>query len=664
MHSGYNRDTVKSPRRHMFNCGDEGAGSADPPHGFCRQFSLAEMQAATDNFDDTLLIGKGGFGKVYKGFIDGGAATVAIKRLNAESKQGAEEFWAEVKALSKLRHPHLVSLVGYADEFQEMILVYDYLVNGNLADHLYKFSRKGMEVDNLTWEQRLNICIGAARGLDYLHTNNKQSVIHRDVKSTNILLDDNWMPRISDFGLSKISITSHSQSHISTEVRGTFGYLDPEYFLTRRLTMKSDVYAFGVVLLEVLCGRPAVDLRYDDDDDRSSLALWAQRCIKKGALNKIVDPSLKGQISPYSLKLFGEIAGKCIHSHPRGRPTMAEVVGSLELVLASEQNPPQCKEMITKLVSSISRLVAKGIQVMGQSKWREHYPKTELPLYLKKDPFADIDLKLFRHFSLSEIRVATNNFYEQQIVGHNSYCNVYKGFINEENLEVAVKRWKGEASKRELELFKVEVQHNLYTVKKDSLPWKKRLEIGIGVARGLHYLHSGTKQTIIHQNLNASSILLDENWVAKVSGLEFSTMMPTNVSITGPKNLVQCKVGYLDPEYIESGMLTIKSDVYSFGVILLELLCGRKPMIISQDEDEVNLVRWFKTNLEMGMVDEIFDPCLTDKIAPECLSEYVKIVANCVKDEGVERPTIEDVLGSLKYALQLQQNWEYFKELV
>ncbi|CAH2041144.1 unnamed protein product [Thlaspi arvense] len=141
-------------------------------------------------------------------------------------------------------------------------------------------------------------------------------------------------------------------------------------------------------------------------------------------------------------------------------------------------------------------------------------------------------------------------------------------------------------------------------------------------------------------------------------------MMPTNVSITGPKNLVQCKVGYLDPEYIESGMLTIKSDVYSFGVILLELLCGRKPMIISQDEDEVNLVRWFKTNLEMGMVDEIFDPCLTDKIAPECLSEYVKIVANCVKDEGVERPTIEDVLGSLKYALQLQQNWEYFKELV
>ncbi|XAR48306.1 Non-specific serine/threonine protein kinase [Bertholletia excelsa] len=306
---------------------------------------------------------------------------------------------------------------------------------------------------------------------------------------------------------------------------------------------------------------------------------------------------------------------------------MAEVVGSLELILASEQNPPQCKEMITKLVPSISRLVAK-----------------------------DIDLKLFRYFSLSKIRVGTNNFHEQQIVGHNSYCNVYKGFINEENLEVAVKRWKGEASKRELELFKVEVQVQAqlrhvhvvsligYNCKKDELillyEFMRR-----GVARGLHYLHSGTKQTIIHQNLNASSILLDENLVAKVSGLEFSTMMPTNVFITSPKNLVQCKVGYLDLEYIESGMLTVKSDIYSFGVILLELLCGRKPMIVSQDEDE------------------IFDPCLTDKIAPACLREYVKIAANCVKDEGVERPTIEDVLGSFRCALQLQQNWEYSKEL-
>ncbi|CAH2041146.1 unnamed protein product [Thlaspi arvense] len=331
--------------------------------------------------------------------------------------------------------------------------------------------------------------------------------------------------------------------------------------------MKSDVYAFGVVLLEVLCGRPAVDLRYEDDDDRSSLALWAQQCIKRGALDKIVDPSLMGQISSNSLELFGEIANKCIHSHPRGRPTMAEVVASLELVLASEQDHLNAREC-----------------------------KDELILVYEFTP----------HGSLYD---------------------------------------------------------HLYTRKNDSLPWKKRLEIGIGVARGLHYLYSGIKQTIIHQNLNASAILLDENWEAKLVGFEYSTIVPTNISRTSPKNIVRCQVGYLDPECLESGILTVKSDVYSFGVILLELLCGRKPMIVSQDEDKVNLVRWFKTNLELDVMDQIVDPCLMDKIAPECLKEYVNIATNCVRDEGIERPTIEDVLGSLGSALQLQQNWEYSKKL-
>ncbi|XP_058201771.1 uncharacterized protein LOC131316428 [Rhododendron vialii] len=304
--------------------------------GTCRSFSLDEVQIATNNFDDALVIGIGGFGKVYKGFIDDSATMVAIKRLNAESKQGAGEFWMEVKMLSKLRHANLVALIGYCNECQEMILVYEYIALGTLADHLYrlKTAESNTSFSPLSWEERLDMCIGAARGLDHLHSGTSQSFIHRDVKSTNILIDENWVAKISDFGLSK-GPTSHSITHISTEVKGTFGYLDPDYFRTLRLTAKSDVYAFGVVLLEVLFGRPPVDSKLDSE--QIGLIHWAQQCFKKGKFAEVIDPSLSGQIAQPCLKSFVVLAKNCLSESPRSRPPMAEVLGRLELALLSQR---------------------------------------------------------------------------------------------------------------------------------------------------------------------------------------------------------------------------------------------------------------------------------------------------------------------------------------
>ncbi|XP_058202657.1 probable serine/threonine-protein kinase PIX13 [Rhododendron vialii] len=311
-------------------------GGVIESEGTCRCFSLDEVLIATNNFDDASVIGKGGFGKVYKGFIDDGATMVAIKRLNAESKQGAGEFWMEVKILSTLRHANLVALIGYCNDCHEMILVYEYIARGALAGHLYKLNttKSNTSISPLSWEQRLHICIGAARGLDHLHSGTSQSFIHRDVKSTNILIDENWVAKISDFGLSK-GTTSHSITHISTQVKGTFGYIDPEYFITQRLTAKSDVYAFGVILLEVLCGRPAVDRELSEE--QISLARFAQECIKEGKLARVIDPSLRGQIAPRCLKSFVLLANNCLQQSPKSRPTMAEALGSLELALVSQQ---------------------------------------------------------------------------------------------------------------------------------------------------------------------------------------------------------------------------------------------------------------------------------------------------------------------------------------
>ncbi|KAL9157890.1 hypothetical protein ABFS82_08G032500 [Erythranthe guttata] len=299
----------------------------------CRCFSLDEIQLATKNFSDALIIGRGGFGKVYKGHIDKEQTTVAVKRLKSSSKQGVHEFLTEIETLSELRHANLVPLIGYCNEYREMILVYEYMPRGTLANHIYKLAREDNMCSSLTWKQLLDICIGAGRGLDYLHTGH--GIIHRDVKATNILLDENLIAKVSDFGLAKPENRSKLQSYVSTNVKGTFGYLDPNYFRTRKLTRKSDTYAFGVVLLEVLCGRSVGDLIVTEKEQ--VLTTWARDKIDMGEADQIVSTSLREEISPNSLKTFVGVAQRCLSDKPKNRPTMSQVVSQLELAVEQQE---------------------------------------------------------------------------------------------------------------------------------------------------------------------------------------------------------------------------------------------------------------------------------------------------------------------------------------
>ena len=303
------------------------------PEGLCRRFSLAEIQKATNYFADDLVIGEGGFGKVYEGFIDDRGISVAIKRLKIGSMQGLPELKNEVLLLCQLRHPNLIPLIGYCIDEGEGCLVYEFMVNGNLRDHIH-----GTNLDPLPWKQRLAICIGVARGLHFLHAGIKHTIIHRDVKMSNILLDEKSEAKLADFGLSKMGSPSLSEAliRIQSLVKGVYGYLDPEYHRRQELTHKSDVYSFGVVLLELLCGRKVVDDKFGAE--RWHLVYWARQCKREGTINETIDPYLMGKIAPECFKIYIDIASSCVREEGKDRPAMGEVEVGLEHALQLQES--------------------------------------------------------------------------------------------------------------------------------------------------------------------------------------------------------------------------------------------------------------------------------------------------------------------------------------
>ncbi|GAV91590.1 Pkinase_Tyr domain-containing protein [Cephalotus follicularis] len=294
--------------------------------GSAKNFTLTDIERATDSFEASRKIGEGGFGIVYKGTLDDGRE-VAVKVLKRDDIHGSREFLAEVEMLSRLHHRNLVKLIGICTEERARCLVYELVPNGSVESHLHGVDKATGPLD---WGARMKIGLDAARGLAYLHEDSNPRVIHRDFKSSNILLEHDFTTKVSDFGLARAAI-DEGHRHISTHVTGTFGYLAPEYAMTGHLLVKSDVYSYGVVLLEILTGRKPVDL--SQPPGQENIVTWARPLLTSSeGLDSIIDPAIKSDMSFDSIAKVAAIASMCVQPEVSHRPFMGEVVQALKLV--------------------------------------------------------------------------------------------------------------------------------------------------------------------------------------------------------------------------------------------------------------------------------------------------------------------------------------------
>ncbi|KAL3747282.1 hypothetical protein ACJRO7_016117 [Eucalyptus globulus] len=310
-------------------------GSSLPTYaGSAKTYSVSDIEKATDHFNESRVLGEGGFGRVYSGILEDGTK-VAVKVLKREDQQGGREFLAEIEMLSRLHHRNLVKLIGICAEERVRCLVYELIPNGSVESHLHGVDKEAAPLD---WGARMKIALGSARGLAYLHEDSSPRVIHRDFKASNILLEHDFTPKVSDFGLARTAMDEENR-HISTRVMGTFGYVAPEYAMTGHLLVKSDVYSYGVVLLELLTGRKPVDM--SQPPGQENLVAWARPLLtSREGLEAMLDQSLGPNVPFDSVAKVAAIASMCVQPEVSHRPFMGEVVQALKLVC----NECECDE--------------------------------------------------------------------------------------------------------------------------------------------------------------------------------------------------------------------------------------------------------------------------------------------------------------------------------
>ncbi|KAJ1296792.1 hypothetical protein BS78_01G329600 [Paspalum vaginatum] len=569
-------------------------------------FTKSEIEKITSNY--TTILGRGGFGEVYGGVLED-QSKVAVKRFIHKVK---ENFAKELTVHRAINHRNVVRLIGYCVEENALMIVTEYISNGNLSDALHH------DKSPIPLDVRLRIATECAEALVYMHSHMYTHVIHGDIKPANILLDDNFHAKLSDFGISRLLNTEKTQ--YTENVIGSIGYMDPLFARDGLLTSKSDVYSFGVVLLELITRKKATA----QVGETKIVYLFTdalERRVKE--MRDMFDAEIASKNNMRVVEGIARLAGECLRMERDRRPKMIDVVERLRI---------------------LGKALHGGQQQVALFSWTRKTKLAPRPIdsgafgrvYSGKIDGGKTQVAIKRHnpeslFGSDEFRTEIEM---SSKLRHHHLVQLI-GYCDEVDEMILVYDYMAHGCLRD----------HLYRKKQPPLTWNRRLEICMGAARGLHYLHVSQ---IIFRNLKTADILLDDKWVAKLTDLALCK------SKTGPLTDETTRVigtgGLLDPEYAAPGRLTEKSDVYSFGGVLLEVLCAR-PIL---DPYLPRLVDWALKCKKQGKLDQIVDPYLLGTINQWSLKTYIGIAEKCLASEGVHRPSMGDVLSDLELALRAQ----------
>ncbi|CAJ1951993.1 unnamed protein product [Sphenostylis stenocarpa] len=590
-----------------------------------RIFSYKELAKATNYFEQSHCLRKGiekrGFTTQYYGTLEDGRE-ITVQCFKEDKRYILQQFINETVILNYLPHKNIVSIYGCSSHHEEPLLVQEYLSNGNLAAHFQSNI-------SLPWHKRLDIAIDIANALDYLHY---YGIIHRNVKSSNILLHENFSAKVGSLHLSRklpdgVPVDA---THLTSDRVGSSGYIDPEYLTKGQLSVKNDVYSFGVVLCELLSSQLAKNWVLNEEEN---LATLLSRKLENQSLVELLDPRLGFQSNLMIKQVMtatAELAVLCMKCPQESRPNMEQV---LEILYQMKQGRYKINSFCTKA------------------------------------------LKIFHHADLEE---ATNNF--GTCLGEGGYGSVYYGKLKD-GLEVAIKRFHDENETeetinqfmKESEILGLLHHQNLVSLygrtsrhsnkhmlvyeyisngtlskhlheSSSKLPWHTRLNIAIETATALVYLHDSG---IIHRDVKGSNILLDENFIVKVADFGFSRSLPDHVT-----HVTTIPVGtraYIDPDYYLSGRVSNKSDVYSFGVVLFELISSIRPSLVAGTDN--TLAQFAKDKILNSELKEIVDPSFwrgSDKNIVKMVTAVAELAFQCVQCPKELRPSMKQVLETLE----------------
>ncbi|GKB32391.1 protein kinase-like domain, concanavalin A-like lectin/glucanase domain protein [Tanacetum coccineum] len=651
-----------------------------------RRYFYSQIKKITNTFK--VKLGQGGFGSMYKGELS--IRNLVVVKVLSQLKGDVKDFVNEVASVGRTSHVNIVNLVGFCLEGRQRALIYEFMPNGSLENFIYGLGPSSNS--HLGWKKLHQIAIGIARGLEYLHSGCNTRILHFDIKPHNILLDKDLCPKITDFGLAKLFPNERSKISMS-HMRGTPGYIAPELFSRNfgQVSNKSDVYSYGMMILEMFAGRKDIDVEVD----HSSEMYFPHWIYKRIEFNE-EQLGLHGIVSDEENNMIRKtiIVGLwCIQTNPLNRPTITRVLEMLEDDLASIEIPPK------PYMSSPSRHIAgwRSIVIFLSGFvfiimlfsvifiiWRRHKTNTFSNISSKDNTESIEDRSLFYGvsvFSYTELEYATQHFDPSNKLGDGGFGVVYYGKLKD-GREVAVKKLY-EHNYRRVQQFINEVEiltklrhpnlvvlygctsrqsHELLVYEyipngtvsdhlhgkqanRSLLTWPIRMNIAIQTASALVYLHANE---IIHRDVKTNNILLDHNFCVKVADFGLSRLIPNNV--THVSTAPQGTPGYVDPQYHQCYQLTDKSDVYSFGVVLSELISSMVAVDLNRSKEEINLANLALNRIQRSAVDELIDPVLVTDSNDELvtmITSVAELAFRCLQYDSEMRPTMSEVLDVL-----------------